>query len=259
MRFIEFLFLYFIKANNNSIFNYLFFLDEQIPGVLALEPETIIPKVINENENENKKNSTLMMLDIQKPSKDTEIKKKPTINTDIIKTKNETKYQNIKKEKDKLIIEITTVPLPTTTLPNFMTTMEATVTTTTTTTMPEITEIFTEASTESSTFIPTEMTSMMLNDTTTTTTSQTTTTTEDVYSPLLLDGEPIANLTTTTEEPTSQPAAEDENMSRARALNISASEPTNSLQANLTDLSDVSMDDDEDRETEGRYRYIPTK
>ncbi|XP_011307744.1 putative epidermal cell surface receptor isoform X2 [Fopius arisanus] len=51
-------------------------------------------------------------------------------------------------------------------------------------------------------------------------------------SPFLLRGEPIT-----------------ENASRARALNITAPEPTNSLHANLTDLSDVSMDD-EDKEME---------
>lgn len=38
--------------------------------------------------------------------------------------------------------------------------------------------------------------------------------------------------------------------SRGRALNVSAPEPTNSLHANLTDLSDVSMDED-DKEVEG--------
>ena len=37
---------------------------------------------------------------------------------------------------------------------------------------------------------------------------------------------------------------------RGRALNISAPEPTNSLHSNITDLSDVSMDDD-DKEVEG--------
>lgn len=37
---------------------------------------------------------------------------------------------------------------------------------------------------------------------------------------------------------------------RGRALNISASEPANSLHPNITDLSDVSMDDD-DKEVEG--------
>lgn len=40
---------------------------------------------------------------------------------------------------------------------------------------------------------------------------------------------------------------------RGRALNISAAEPINSLNANLTDLSDVSMDED-DKEVEGDCR-----
>ncbi|XP_015116127.1 putative epidermal cell surface receptor [Diachasma alloeum] len=56
-------------------------------------------------------------------------------------------------------------------------------------------------------------------------------------SPFLLRGEPIV-------------MTEDSSASRARALNITAPEPTNSLHANLTDLSDVSMDD-EDKEIEG--------
>lgn len=38
--------------------------------------------------------------------------------------------------------------------------------------------------------------------------------------------------------------------SRGRALNVTASEPTNSLHANITDLSDISMDED-DKEVEG--------
>ncbi|XP_051166564.1 putative epidermal cell surface receptor isoform X2 [Leptopilina boulardi] len=44
--------------------------------------------------------------------------------------------------------------------------------------------------------------------------------------------------------------------SRARALNISAPEPTNSLHANVTDLSDVSMDAD-DKEVEGGEYIAP--
>ncbi|CAL7951127.1 unnamed protein product [Xylocopa violacea] len=43
---------------------------------------------------------------------------------------------------------------------------------------------------------------------------------------------------------------------RGRALNISAPEPTNSLHSNITDLSDVSMDDD-DKEVEGG-EYVAT-
>ncbi|EZA61442.1 Putative epidermal cell surface receptor, partial [Ooceraea biroi] len=79
--------------------------------------------------------------------------------------------------------------------------------------------------------------------------------------PFLLHGEPIIAVTRTT--PTSNAAIEsttnkteeaqvtEETMSsRGRALNISAPEPTNSLHANITDLSDVSMDED-DKEVEG--------
>ncbi|XP_014475786.1 PREDICTED: putative epidermal cell surface receptor isoform X2 [Dinoponera quadriceps] len=84
----------------------------------------------------------------------------------------------------------------------------------------------------------------------------------DVTIPFLLHGEPIVGITATTPT-TSTPAIQDtmsstEEMrvteettsSRGRALNISAPEPTNSLHANITDLSDVSMDDD-DKEVEG--------
>lgn len=45
-------------------------------------------------------------------------------------------------------------------------------------------------------------------------------------------------------------AVEETTAARGRALNISAPEPTNSLHSNITDLSDVSMDDD-DKEVEG--------
>ncbi|XP_031845670.1 stranded at second isoform X2 [Nomia melanderi] len=44
--------------------------------------------------------------------------------------------------------------------------------------------------------------------------------------------------------------------SRGRALNISAPEPTNSLHSNITDLSDVSMDDD-DKDVEGGEYVAP--
>lgn len=60
--------------------------------------------------------------------------------------------------------------------------------------------------------------------------------------PLLVRGEPISDKT-----------QESSAGSRGRALNISASEPTNSLHANLTDLSDVSMDDD-NKEVEGKKK-----
>ncbi|XP_043286009.1 putative epidermal cell surface receptor [Venturia canescens] len=70
--------------------------------------------------------------------------------------------------------------------------------------------------------------------------------TELLNIPLLVRGQPISNET------------EDSNAgSRGRALNISASEPTNSLHANLTDLSDVSMDD-QDKEVEGGD-YVASK
>lgn len=80
--------------------------------------------------------------------------------------------------------------------------------------------------------------------------------------PLLLRGEPIL---ATVDAPTSSESSSasehassteearvtEETMSfRGRALNISAPEPTNSLHSNITDLSDVSMDDD-DKEVEG--------
>lgn len=45
-------------------------------------------------------------------------------------------------------------------------------------------------------------------------------------------------------------AVEETTAARGRALNMSAPEPTNSLHSNITDLSDVSMDDD-DKEVEG--------
>lgn len=83
--------------------------------------------------------------------------------------------------------------------------------------------------------------------------------------PFLLHGEPIAGvITTTTTTPTSSStvqdltsgteemrATEETTSPRGRALNISAPEPTNSLHANITDLSDVSMDED-DKEVEGK-------
>ncbi|XP_076283603.1 stranded at second isoform X1 [Lasioglossum baleicum] len=82
--------------------------------------------------------------------------------------------------------------------------------------------------------------------------------------PLLFHGEPIlpvkdeSNGTTTVMMETSGSENGTEEMrtteetiaSRGRALNISAPEPTNSLHSNITDLSDVSMDDD-DKDVEG--------
>ena len=60
---------------------------------------------------------------------------------------------------------------------------------------------------------------------------------------LLVRGEPVITHQQTTDVPPSS-------ASRARALNVSASEPANTLHPNVTDLSDVSMDD-EDKEVEG--------
>ena len=83
--------------------------------------------------------------------------------------------------------------------------------------------------------------------------------------PLLVRGEPIVLTELTTENSVateSEKKQEDsasttmattmaELSSRARALNVSAPEPGNTLHANVTDLSDVSMDE-EDKEVEGR-------
>lgn len=81
--------------------------------------------------------------------------------------------------------------------------------------------------------------------------------------PFLLHGVPIAAVTKTT-TPSSfvvqgttsgtggVQVTEETTSSRGRALNVTASEPTNSLHANITDLSDISMDED-DKEVEGEY------
>ncbi|XP_034938419.1 putative epidermal cell surface receptor isoform X2 [Chelonus insularis] len=66
-----------------------------------------------------------------------------------------------------------------------------------------------------------------------------------------LNSQPILNSSLiNVEKISTQFETRESNFSRARALNISTPEPTNSLNANLTDLSDVSMDD-EDKEVEG--------
>jgi len=80
--------------------------------------------------------------------------------------------------------------------------------------------------------------------------------------PFLLHGVPIAVTKTTTPssfvvQGTTSGAVgaqltEETTSSRGRALNVTASEPTNSLHANITDLSDISMDED-DKEVEGEY------
>ncbi|XP_076235441.1 putative epidermal cell surface receptor isoform X2 [Calliopsis andreniformis] len=91
--------------------------------------------------------------------------------------------------------------------------------------------------------------------------------------PLLFRGEPIVSVvntsmlsgsssnsdSSTTLEPASSTEAArvtEETTGRGRALNISAPEPTNSLHSNITDLSDVSMDDD-DKEVEGGEYVAP--
>ncbi|XP_060826436.1 putative epidermal cell surface receptor [Bombus pascuorum] len=83
--------------------------------------------------------------------------------------------------------------------------------------------------------------------------------------PLLFRGVPIVTATnfsipiesSTSDYPSSTEsstesvhAVEETTAARGRALNMSAPEPTNSLHSNITDLSDVSMDDD-DKEVEG--------
>jgi len=81
--------------------------------------------------------------------------------------------------------------------------------------------------------------------------------------PFLLHGEPIvvmtkpiptsnATIESTINDTEEAQVTEETISSRGRALNISAPEPTNSLHANITDLSDVSMDED-DKEVEGKH------
>ncbi|CAK9813290.1 Putative epidermal cell surface receptor [Anthophora quadrimaculata] len=86
--------------------------------------------------------------------------------------------------------------------------------------------------------------------------------------PFLFHGEPIVTVTNTsmetttsddtssTPENTTERITEETMSFRGRALNISAPEPTNSLHPNITDLSDVSMDDD-DKEIEGGEYVAP--
>lgn len=80
--------------------------------------------------------------------------------------------------------------------------------------------------------------------------------------PFLLRGEPIIpmtkttlinnltaqNMNTTVETQTTKETM----LLRGRALNISSVEPTNSLHSNITDLSDISMDED-DKNVEGKH------
>lgn len=95
--------------------------------------------------------------------------------------------------------------------------------------------------------------------------------TPGVTIPLLFRGEPIvtainlsvpiesstsSDISSTSESSTDSVRVTEETAAfRGRALNISAPEPTNSLHSNITDLSDVSMDDD-DKEVEGNYVYV---
>lgn len=74
--------------------------------------------------------------------------------------------------------------------------------------------------------------------------------------PFLLRGEPIVSLRKAMPSMSNLTIRDTMNSTkvtketRGRALNISAPEPINSLNANITDLSDVSMDED-DKEVEG--------
>lgn len=79
--------------------------------------------------------------------------------------------------------------------------------------------------------------------------------------PFLLRGEPIIpmmkttlinNLTAQNMMNTVETQTEETMSSRGRALNISSPEPTNSLHTNITDLSDISMDED-DKNVEGEH------
>lgn len=87
--------------------------------------------------------------------------------------------------------------------------------------------------------------------------------------PFLLHAKPIIAMTKTTpiNLPTSTPInltaqniinttveiqTTEETILKGRALNISSPEPTNSLHTNITDLSDISMDED-DKNAEGKH------
>ena len=75
--------------------------------------------------------------------------------------------------------------------------------------------------------------------------------------PFLLHGVPLGMTENVTEMMGKIEESEMGSTSRGRALNVSAPEPTNSLHANLTDLSDVSMDE-EDKQVEGG-EYVATR
>ncbi|XP_011703066.1 PREDICTED: uncharacterized protein LOC105459073 isoform X2 [Wasmannia auropunctata] len=89
--------------------------------------------------------------------------------------------------------------------------------------------------------------------------------TASIMIPFLLHGVPIVAVTKTTlpsnltvEDTNSTVGIQvtEETSSRGRALNVTASEPVNSLHANITDLSDISMDED-DKEVEGGEYIAP--
>ena len=216
---------------------------EPLPTVQIPENEAVATVIETKNEFPTKETNSKLSADS---------KKKAVVD---FKPKNELKYQKTLKEE-----------------PAISTTMK-----------PErTTQITTEMATEMATEMVTEMVTEIVMETTTNQDFETTTeelemvTMDEKMSennatngiPILVQGVPnlvpIVDLVQSTEIPsksemsTTEISTTEEEMmttmestsSRARALNISAPEPTNSLHANLTDLSDVSMDDD-DKEVEG--------
>ncbi|KAG7200157.1 hypothetical protein KM043_000593 [Ampulex compressa] len=173
----------------------------------------------------------------------TEAKKKPVVD---FKAKPEQKYHKSLKEEETARGEPEILAMTTST----MTAMTMSRTTPTPTPTP----------------IPMPMPTMTFASTLGPTSDTTTDKSKDpLASVLLLRGAPIVSSTSeTTERPGDASVGalerassteeiqvtEESGASRGRALNITAPEPTNSLHANLTDLSDVSMDDD-DKEVEG--------
>ncbi|XP_054010514.1 putative epidermal cell surface receptor [Hylaeus anthracinus] len=106
----------------------------------------------------------------------------------------------------------------------------------------------------------TTMTTMTWLSPTSTSEDATEGTVQGVTIPLLLRGEPVvvaanASMPNKLSMPMNASVKDDPSF-RGRALNISAPEPTNSLHSNITDLSDVSMDDD-DKEVEGGEYVAP--
>ncbi|XP_018372866.1 PREDICTED: putative epidermal cell surface receptor isoform X1 [Trachymyrmex cornetzi] len=91
--------------------------------------------------------------------------------------------------------------------------------------------------------------------------------TMNITTPFLLHGVPIVAVTktilptsravqNTTSKTVAIPMTEETMSSRGRDLNVTASEPMNSLHANITDLSDISMDEN-DKEIEGGEYIAP--